>query len=1161
MPAKIIDPNAPPLILVGNTPRQLPDGPVKGDDQVTIDGEPYVCIRNVDGLKPFLMSVVSNTDHWLFVGSNTAIGAGRVDPDNALFPYVTADKMLDNPHSCGALAIFLVKHRDSEVLWTPWHPEGRVYKITRNIYKHAYGTSVIFEEINHTMGLRFRWSLAASEPYGLVRHCALENLAGKKVSVRYLDGWHLLLPPGVGQDLFSRFSYLAMAYMRNECLPQQALGIYALNSKVSDRAEPGESLRATCAWSVGHRNPAVLISNRQIETFRSGGKIEPENDVRGEFGAYLVADSVELGSGRTHEWFTVADHGLDHRALVNLKKQLDEPQKLKTALVASLEENVRGLKKRIAAADGLQQTADRAASIHHFANVMFNCMRGGTLNNGFAFPGPDFAAFIQARNSGIRAAHQEWLAQLPATMTLGELATQVAERNDPQLTRLAREYLPLSFSRRHGDPSRPWNRFSIQIKDAEGNPIYGYQGNWRDIFQNWESLAQSYPGCLQSMISVFLNASTADGYNPYRITRNGIDWEVHDHNDPWSHIGYWGDHQIIYLLRLLESYDRFEPGRLAAGLNERLYAYAMVPYEIGGFDAIARNPSHSITFNDSLHKELMARAAKTGGDGKLVQDAQGNVELVPLGEKLLVPVLVKLSNLIPGGGIWLNTQRPEWNDANNALAGWGLSMVTVYYVRRYLCFLDALLASTKETNLDLSKPVAEFLQQITTALRSIPADAPDAKTVHAIAAALGKAGETHRKAVYGHKLGERASVPVSTVREFIATALPAVDATIRANRREDGMYHAYNLLNMHGKQASVRHMYAMLEGQVAVLSSGTLKSDEALQVLKSLRESDLFRKDQYSYMLYPDREVAPFLARNTLPEGWETKAPLLAALVAAGDRKIIVPDDEGHAHFQADLTNPNDLIGRLDRLAADPEWADRVKRDRHAVMDIWESVFHHSSFTGRSGSMFAFEGLGCIYWHMNAKLLVAVQESLNRAIVSGAEDATIGELRAAYYDLRRGMGFTKTPDVYGAFPTDPYSHSPRHRGAQQPGMTGQVKEEILTRFGELGVEIAGGCLRFNPRNLRRSEFFKDTHVFAYVNTAGEETTWEQPAGSLAFTYCQVPVSYRQAEKASITLESPGKEPAVIDGNTLSREESTAIFTRDNTVSRVIVNVSREMLHE
>ena len=1160
MATKSIDPNAPPLILLGNTPRNNPDVPVKGEHTI-IDGEPYVCIRNVDNLKPFLMSVVSNTDHWLFVGSNTAITAGRVDPDNALFPYLTADKMLDNPHACGALSMFLVKHRDAELLWMPWQPEGRAYKLTRNLYKHAFGTSVIFEEINHTLGLRFCWSLAASEPYGLVRRCALENLAGKKVSVRYLDGWHLLLPPGVSQELFSRYSYLAMAYMRHECLPQQALGIYTLNSRISDRAEPSESLRATVSWSLGHKNPVVLVSNRQIEAFRQGAKVETETEVRGEFGAYLVADEIQLGSGKTHEWFTVADYGLDHRAIINLKKQLNDPKKLKAALIASLHENVTGLKKRIGAADGLQQTADRAASIHHFANVMFNCMRGGTLDNGFNFPGPDFAAFILARNSDLHAKHKEWLDQLPATLTLGELRTQAIERMDPQLTRLAREYLPLSFSRRHGDPSRPWNRFSIQIKDADGNPIYSYQGNWRDIFQNWESLAQSYPACLGSMISVFLNASTADGYNPYRITRNGIDWEVHDHNDPWSHIGYWGDHQIIYLLRLLESYERFEPGKLAAGLNERLYAYAMVPYEIGGFDAIVHDPGHSITFNEKLHKELMARAGKTGGDGKLVPDAQGDVELISLAEKLLVPLLVKLSNFIPGGGIWLNTQRPEWNDANNALAGWGLSMVTVYYLRRYLGFMDTLFASCKETNLELSKPVAVFLRQITSALHSAAKAVPGDTARFAVATELGKAGEAHRHAVYGHKLGERTSVPVSAVREFIAAALQVIDATIRANKREDGMYHAYNLLSIHDKQAAVRYLYAMLEGQVAVLSSGMLKAAEALQVLKSLRDSDLYRADQHSYMLYPDREVAPFLSRNTLPEGWAKKSPLLAALAADGDRKIVIVDEEGHAHFNADLTNTKDLNARLDKLAAEDFRNEAVKRDRQAILEIWESVFNHSSFTGRSGSMFAFEGLGSIYWHMNAKLVLAVQESQTRACHDGEEEATVAALQAAYYDLRRGLGFTKTPDVYGAFPTDPYSHSPRHRGAQQPGMTGQVKEEILSRFGELGIEVSGGLLRFHPRQLRRQEFFKDPYTFAYVNIAGEEITWELTAGTLAFTYCQTPVSYRLAEKASITIERAGKEPETIEGDTLSLADSTSIFSRDNAISRIIVSIPKEMMYE
>ena len=47
-----------------------------------------------------------------------------------------------------------------------------------------------------------------------------------------------------------------------------------------------------------------------------------------------------------------------------------------------------------------------------------------------------------------------------------------------------------------------------------------------------------------------------------------------------------------------------------------------------------------------------------------------------------------MSNFIPEGGIWMNTQRPEWNDANNALVGNGVSMVTLYYLEKILKFFD-----------------------------------------------------------------------------------------------------------------------------------------------------------------------------------------------------------------------------------------------------------------------------------------------------------------------------------------------------------------------------------------------------------------------------------------------------------------------------------------
>jgi len=1133
-----------------------PGGQSAQAEHVTIDGDPYLRIRNVDAMEPFLMNVVSNGDHWLFVGSNSPFTAGRIDPDHAIFPYQTADKLLRHANSSGALTVMRVRRPGIAALWEPWQATPRIYQTTRNLYKHAYGTVVVFEEINGDLGLRFAWSLTASEKYGIVRRCTLENLRDDAVSIDCLDGWHQILPAGVTQDTFNRYSYLAAAYMRHECV--DGLGIYTLNSRISDRPEPGECLRAACAWTTDRDCGAVLLTDRQVDAFRRGIPIRAEVEARGEFGAYLVSRSIDLQPRETREWLTVVATGLDHGELLDLHSQLNEPAVLHEAVIADAKENTAGLRRRIAGADGLQASADRSACIHHFANVLFNCMRGGTFLDSYTFPTSDFSAFLSSRNRALHARHFTWMQSLPETMRRDDLLTRVQARGDAQLARLAREYLPLAFGRRHGDPSRPWNRFTVRTKDRNGRPIFGYQGNWRDIFQNWESLAQSYPGFLGSMIAVFLNASTADGYNPYRITREGIDWEVHDPEDPWSHIGYWGDHQIVYLLRLLESLERFEPGTLSGQLGERAFAYAVVPYEIGDFAAMLRDPKNTIVFNDDRHKRLIARAEELGNDAKLLADESGEVRLASLAEKLLVPLLAKLSNLVPGGGIWLNTQRPEWNDANNALAGWGLSVVTTCHLRRYLVFLDKVFAASASPLIELSASVAAFLEQLRTPICRAPMCSDDAERFQ-IVRELGAAGEAHRKAVYNLSLGGPATMPVARVREFIAAALAAIDATIRANRRSDGLTHSYNLLGVNGERAAVRNLNIMLEGQVALLSSGVLSAGEALEVAKALHDSKLYRADQHSYLLYPDRAVPPFLSRNTLPSDWPAQAPLLCDLLAAGDRSLVLTDKNGDAHFHGDLTNAADLNARLDRLASDARWCEAVAHNRGAILGLWEAVFNHSAFTGRSGAMFAFEGLGSIYWHMVAKLLLAIQECHARAIEARADQPTVQALQDAYHDVRLGLGFTKTPDVYGAFPTDPYSHSPRHRGAQQPGMTGQVKEEILTRFGELGVEVAGGCLSFAPRLLSKTEFFAETHLFSCTGLDGEETTWKLPPESLAFTVCQTPVCYRLADAFAVTIEQVHNGSVTLPGNVLPRKESRSIFARTGEIARIVVTIPRDVL--
>ena len=102
--------------------------------------------------------------------------------------------------------------------------------------------------------------------------------------------------------------------------------------------------------------------------------------------------------------------------------------------------------------------------------------------------------------------------------------------------------------------------------------------------------------------------------------------------------------------------------------------------------------------------------------------------------------------------------------------------------------------------------------------------------------------------------------------------------------------------------------------------------------------------------------------------------------------------------------------------------------------------------------------------------------------------------------------------MYGAFPIDPYSHTPAGKGARQPGMTGQVKEEILTRLGELGLRVEGGRIVVRPALLRAEEWTTTPTTFAYRRRRRAASSASRcPPASLAFTFCQVPVVYRRVD--------------------------------------------------
>lgn len=1134
---------------------------------IELDGERFYAIHNTDKMAPFFISVISDSDHWLFVSSTGGLTAGRVSPETALFPYTTVDKIHDNAVHTGCKTILHV-HKDGEHFeWEPFNMEhDGLYLINRHLYKNLLGNKLCFEEVNHDLQLVFRYTWATSDSYGFIRQCELHNLGESDIKVDMVDGLQNILPAGTPRFVQTNSSNLVDAYKWTELDQHSGIAFFTLYSGITDRAEPCESLKANTVFCLGLEGQQVLISSEQLDNFRLGGKLQPEVSKRGIRGAYLVNKTLELAPDASQHWQFVANIEQSQSQVVELRRQLGKPEMVAQAISNSVDEGSDNLARIIARGDGFQAMAEENVTVHHYANVLFNVLRGGVFDDQYQVSLQDFSASISNFNHDLYQRHKALFAGLPETLDFTQLLLIIKQQDDLQLERLCLEYLPITFGRRHGDPSRPWNQFAIKLKDEDGNRLLSYEGNWRDIFQNWEALVFSYPEFTENVIAKFVNASTVDGYNPYRITKQGIDWEVEDAEDPWSYIGYWGDHQIIYLLKLLELSNNFHPARLSALLHQPIYSYANVPYRIKPFEALLEDAKSTVYFDDGLAEQIEHRVENMGADGKLVLDADGNVYQVNLLEKLLVPLLSKLGNLVVDGGIWLNTQRPEWNDANNALVGQGLSMVTLYYMRRYIRFLQQSLVTDLETT-SMSSEVSVWLIETAAALsnfRPLLSEGPiSAEHRYQLLEELGQSASRYRQLMYKQQtFSGIVEQPLDLVGTLLDDALDVIDHSIATNRREDRLYHAYNLLDVKQKSVSVDTLYPMLEGQVAALSSGAMSPEEAVEVLEALFESDVYRADQLSFMLYPDRQLNGFLDKNIISAEQIEAIPLLQRMLDEGDKNIVLSDAEGSYRFSAELSNSGELNEELSSLTE--VYGNEIEAARQPLQELYETVFNHQAFTGRSGGMFGFEGLGCVYWHMVAKLLLAVEENFFAALDQGANDVVCNKLGKLYYRIRQGIGFNKTPQEYGAFPTDPYSHTPKHTGAQQPGMTGQVKEEILARFGELGVRVSAGEVSFQPSLLRKREFVSQNKKFRYLDV---DDNWQEltvPVGGLAFSWCQVPIVYLSSETVEPTLVITWD-----DGNQQTLKElalpadvSSELFRRSGRVRQLTLVLSTEQLfHE
>ena len=265
---------------------------------VNIDGTTYYAVEGVDRMPPFLMSIVSDGDRWMFLSSSGGLTAGRRDATRALFPYETDDRLhLLSGVSGSATAIRLDDGRPDEV----WRPMIGIATGSRRraLYKSVVGDSVVFDEEDEATGLRFRYRWATGDRFGFIRTTTLRNEGDRRRVVHIVDGVRNILPHGLDPSMYLPMGNLTLW---TEDLLRRAVvdgdDAFQFDAQVplhlgppivGRRDHPGHAAAKTAPLDL----PQVSGQEMVDKVVRSGGKLAERQ--RERFEAVHRADDWQRG--------------------------------------------------------------------------------------------------------------------------------------------------------------------------------------------------------------------------------------------------------------------------------------------------------------------------------------------------------------------------------------------------------------------------------------------------------------------------------------------------------------------------------------------------------------------------------------------------------------------------------------------------------------------------------------------------------------------------------------------------------------------------------------------------------------------------------------------------------------------------------------------------
>lgn len=369
------------------------------------------------------------------------------------------------------------------------------------------------------------------------------------------------------------------------------------------------------------------------------------------------------------------------------------------------------------------------------------------------------------------------------------------------------------YSRKHGDPERDYNWFSIQPA-----PYSSGNGSFRDVAQNRRNDAAVTPECGDFNIRYFFSLVQADGYNPLSVTgtrytlKEGVTLPAcaerarelaggftvgdlcekagvcsseavgavlqnsDEHFCADFSEGYWTDH-FVYLIDLVTAYLSVYPDRR----RELLYETQLFYFDSG----VRLLPAARRSVLRADGKVRRYYSLEEGGAAGRLCTKGGEPFTLTLDGKIFNLILMKGASLDPSGtGIDMLGGKPGWNDAANGLpALFGANVADLIELSRLLKEYRALTADGGE--LLVAREQADFFEGLLRLLEGKPSAQAYCDGCEALR-------ETFLSAIDGGVSGELAAIPRGRAEKCLGLLAERIAAGLAAAKKlGGGMYPTY----------------------------------------------------------------------------------------------------------------------------------------------------------------------------------------------------------------------------------------------------------------------------------------------------------------------------------------------------------------------------------